>query len=400
MNLDVQGVAVVVDGLGRIRSVEHFDFCGAPDLAFGQSLAEWVDGSSSAKSAGFLRAAREVGTAWNWEMSVPIEGIPLLMHFAGGSLEEGEVVALVARTRGGLLRLAEEQWEKRPDVARRLIRAAGENLDQEIRTSQQFDELTSLHHAMANLHRELSRSHAELQRMGERRSRFLAIVAHDLRSPLTAIIGYAEMLAGEAELSAEHADMLRIIRDSAESARRLIEDLLSGSAIEIGQLQLHLQPCDLRDIARRQIEQAEVRASRRHVSLRLEAPESPLRATCDETKLEQAVANLVGNAIKYSPAGGEVTVALRQQNGTVEIAVCDQGPGVTPEELPKLCRPFARGPVPPLSGEPGAGLGLFVTSRIAEAHGGSLEIPQQRKQGGCFTLKLPMEPPTGASANL
>jgi signal transduction histidine kinase len=285
-------------------------------------------------------------------------------------------------------------------VARRLIRAAGENLDQEIRTSQQFDELTSLHHAMANLHRELSRSHAELQRMGERRSRFLAIVAHDLRSPLTAIIGYAEMLAGEAELSAEHADMLRIIRDSAESARRLIEDLLSGSAIEIGQLQLHLQPCDLRDIARRQIEQAEVRASRRHVSLRLEAPESPLRATCDETKLEQAVANLVGNAIKYSPAGGEVTVALRQQNGTVEIAVCDQGPGVTPEELPKLCRPFARGPVPPLSGEPGAGLGLFVTSRIAEAHGGSLEIPQQRKQGGCFTLKLPMEPPTGASANL
>jgi signal transduction histidine kinase len=168
---------------------------------------------------------------------------------------------------------------------------------------------------------------------------------------------------------------------------RLVEDLVDATRIQAGHLDLQLAEHDLRPIAREAYEL--FRGTSPLHTLVFEGGATPLVVRCDALRIEQALNNLVSNAIKYSPEGGEVRVEVRCERDGAVIAVADRGIGIAPEELDRVWEPYQRGPA--ASGiAPGVGLGLAVTKRIIEAHGGGISVVSARGVGSTFSIHLPL----------
>jgi signal transduction histidine kinase len=178
-----------------------------------------------------------------------------------------------------------------------------------------------------------------------------------------------------------------------ERLEKLLEDFLDASRIEAGRMSLSLADADLRDVAR---EAADLfaDASPDH-PIALDLPEGPVLARCDPARVTQVLNNLISNAIKYSPRGGRVAVAVARDGGDAVLGVSDEGVGVPEGEREQIFEPFRRGAS--AHGVPGAGLGLSTARRIAEAHGGRLEVEPRAGGGSTFRLRLPASP-RGAGA--
>jgi signal transduction histidine kinase len=221
---------------------------------------------------------------------------------------------------------------------------------------------------------------------------FLAGVAHDLRTPLQALkLTAAAGTMGGTPLSEDRlGQLLARISRQVEHLNRMVDDLLDRTRIEAGTLELRLHECDLRELA------ADVVELHRPISqehqLELNVPRQPVRLRCDSTRISQVLTNLVHNAIKYSPAGGLVRVALEATATEVRITVTDEGLGIPPEDLARIFQPFKR---VKSSKEkiPGVGLGLSVSRRIIQAHGGDIEVESRMGTGSTFRVRLPLAGP-------
>lgn len=242
---------------------------------------------------------------------------------------------------------------------------------------------------------EMARS---LQRQHERQMAFLAGVAHDLRNPLsalsmsTAIAEPDRPLPPEARIRSTFA----LVRRQVERLERMVGDFLDTARIEAGQLELKLEQCDACRLARHVVELFQA-TSAAH-AIHLDMPDEPALLRCDPARIEQVLNNLVSNAIKYSPGGGEIRLCVaRQPEGAVLLSVTDSGLGIAPEEQPRVFEPFRRAGAS-ASAIPGIGLGLFVSRRIAEAHGGRIELESAPGHGSTFHLCLPAEPPARGAA--
>jgi len=216
---------------------------------------------------------------------------------------------------------------------------------------------------------------------------FLAGVAHDLRNPLTALTMAVAAIPPDKPLPPE--DRIRHLFGGVTRQigrlDRMIYDLLDASSIESGNLRLVTEDRDVREMVRATADLIEP-ALRTH-ELVVAMPEEPVRITCDPTRIEQVLANLVTNAVKYSPDGGTVRLAVDQLESGVEITVTDAGIGMAPEELARVFEPFQR--AQRSAKTPGLGLGLFVAKKIARAHGGDLLVASAPGKGSTFTLRLP-----------
>jgi signal transduction histidine kinase len=228
-----------------------------------------------------------------------------------------------------------------------------------------------------------------LRRQHERQMAFLAGVAHDLRNPLsalsmsTAIVSPDKPLPPEARIRSTMA----LVRRQVERLERMVGDFLDTARIEAGQLELKIEPCDACQLARNVVELFQATSSAH--TIRYEGQDEPMVLCIDPARIEQILNNLVSNAIKYSPAGGEVIVRVERQTEHVIISVADRGLGISLEEQPRLFEPFRRAGSP-ASGIPGMGLGLFVCRRIAEAHGGRIELESEPGSGSTFSVRLPL----------
>jgi signal transduction histidine kinase len=171
-----------------------------------------------------------------------------------------------------------------------------------------------------------------------------------------------------------------------EKLRRMIGDLLDAARVETGQLSLELQPCELKDLVAEVVEHYRQAAPGHPIALFV--PHKPVAVRCDPLRIEQVLSNLVGNAIKYSPNGTPVEVAVTHDAGRATVTVADQGVGVAPEDRPHLFEPFRRGSR--ARGVAGLGLGLAVARRIVEAHGGRIELDSVGTAGSTFHLILPI----------
>jgi signal transduction histidine kinase len=229
---------------------------------------------------------------------------------------------------------------------------------------------------------------AELQAQRENQTRFLAGVAHDLRSPLGAWKMACDALDADRPLpSAAH--VRRFIAMSSRSIARLntmVDDLLDITRVELGQLRFHPKPCDVRELARDTAALFESASPSHRVDLDL--PDAPLTATCDAARIAQVLNNLVSNAIKYSPDGGVVRIAARGQGTTAVLEVEDPGIGIPEAELATIFQPFRRSSFAK-ENIPGVGLGLFTSRQILEAHGGELTVESTPGRGSSFRLVLP-----------
>lgn len=213
---------------------------------------------------------------------------------------------------------------------------------------------------------------------------FLAGVAHDLRNPLAAV-KMGIRVAEETTDEDRRARTLRMLDRQVDRLARMVEDLLSASRIEAGELVLERQSFDLRDAVREVVRVYAPTSSAHRLVLRFD--ERPVLVEADPLRVEQVVGNLVTNAIKYSPGGGRVLVAVRRRDdGWAVLEVSDQGIGMTPEQVQEAFEPFRRGAS---EVAPGAGLGLSVVRRIVDAHGGRIEVESAPRAGSTFRVLLP-----------
>lgn len=224
---------------------------------------------------------------------------------------------------------------------------------------------------------------------------FIATASHDLKSPLTSIRGHAQLLLRRIHAPALDLDRvaqgLAVIESQTAAMAHLLDDLLDASRIQGGRLEPRTAPCDLGEcletvLARLNPEE------RARVDVAL--PDAPLSGEWEQKQVEQVLANLVGNALKYSPGSQRVSVAVERRPREIEMAVGDHGMGIPPEELPRLFGRFQRTPQALASGLTGTGLGLYISQGIVAAHGGRIwaESPGEG-QGSTFRFTLPVAPP-------
>jgi signal transduction histidine kinase len=230
----------------------------------------------------------------------------------------------------------------------------------------------------------------ELGRLSQLRADFVSLVSHELRSPMAAVIGAARTLQDRWRmLSAEQREsFLALIGDETSRLADLVGDVLDTSRIEAGTFSYRFEEVDLGRLVDEAVEAAELAQQDVAVVASVHGGLPAIRG--DRARLRQVLGNLIENAVKYSPEGGEVRVSAAAGNGAVQIDVRDSGPGIPRDQQARIFEKFGRVDVPGAS-KPGTGLGLFIARSIAEAHGGSLDVASGLERGSTFTLTLPVD---------
>jgi signal transduction histidine kinase len=247
---------------------------------------------------------------------------------------------------------------------------------------------------LITVQRELAKTNAKLKAANEMKNRVIGILAHDLRNPLNAIIGFTglleQILAGRT--SDKEMSFLTAIHDAGRDMLTLVEDTLSMSALESGQMVLSCKPFDFADLAARTVRMLTVMAERKGVSLVFERPPTAVPIRADPTKISQVLNNLIINAIKFSHVGGEVRVTVSGETGEAAcLTVTDHGTGIPAEMQARLYEPFVEGHRRGTAGESTTGLGLFICKSIVVAHGGTIAVTSQADWGSSFVVTLPAE---------
>jgi signal transduction histidine kinase len=216
---------------------------------------------------------------------------------------------------------------------------------------------------------------------------FISVISHELKTPVALIKGYAGTLRREdAKWDMEVVkDSLAVIEDEADRLTELIENLLDATRLQSGTLSLSRSDVVLRQTAERVAERLRNQANRHIISVDL--PKDFPVILCDEDRIEQVFYNLISNAIKYSPNGGEIRIEGHVYPGQVVICVSDQGPGIAPGDIPYIFDRFYRSTEASRQTK-GAGLGLFLSRAVVEAHGGRIWVDPKPGQGAriCFSL--------------
>jgi signal transduction histidine kinase len=224
------------------------------------------------------------------------------------------------------------------------------------------------------------------------RDQFLSVASHELKGPLTSLLGFAQVLqtcGGPAPLpNQRYQQSLDVIATQAERLSRMIDLLLDATRIEAGRITLDRQIVDLGLLARQVVEEVQPTLDRHTVALH--CVDEPVVVVGDELRLEQVLRNLIQNAIRYSPDGGPVTVRVERQGDRACVAVRDQGLGIPQEALPQLFRRFYRVQRVGARQIGGLGIGLYLAKEIVSLHGGTVEVNSREHEGSTFTVSLPL----------
>ena len=237
----------------------------------------------------------------------------------------------------------------------------------------------------------LAEQNEELVQADKLKDEFIALVSHDLRTPLTSIIGYVELALdddGGEPLDTERRRYIEVVARSSDRLLRLVDDLLLAARLQSGRFLLNVDSCDIESVAAEALDEMNARAQRRSISLVL-ASDGPVRIECDRRRLLQLLDNLVSNAAKFTPDGGRVEVHVERTLVGAAIEIRDTGVGLEPGDEERVFDRFYRAPRAVSDQVPGTGLGLFIARAIAERHGGSLVARRREGGGSIFRLELP-----------
>jgi two-component system sensor histidine kinase/response regulator len=228
-----------------------------------------------------------------------------------------------------------------------------------------------------------------LQEVQDLRASFTSMLVHDLRSPLTVFGAFADLLERVGPLTDRQQRYVRRMRESCAQMIRLIGEILDVSKLEAGKLKLEPRPLSLAALATEVVEQFQPVAQQKRIALEVRSTPIPT-LLADPGRLEQVLMNLLGNALKFTPDGGAVTVDVADVGDAIEVAVTDTGPGIAPEELPLLFERFAQAS----AGQrvAGTGLGLVICRHLIEAHGGRIGVESELGRGSRFAFRLPRTP--------
>ncbi|HYO78080.1 MAG TPA: HAMP domain-containing sensor histidine kinase [Thermoanaerobaculia bacterium] len=266
-------------------------------------------------------------------------------------------------------------------------------LAQEIRRTQStyelYEQLARVNNELVTAQRELARTVAELKRLNAYKDELLGVAAHDLRNPLNANAAFITFLIEDAEqMSDNNLVLLDRLRANSTYMLRLVDDVLDFSAIEAGHVRLHLEESALDLIVSRVIATMRILAEVKQVEVRYTPNRDLPPLQLDRIKMSQAVQNVVSNAVQYSPQKSAVDVRLIAEEGFVTIEVEDRGPGIPPEEREDLFKPFKRLSTVKFAKQRSVGLGLAITRRLVEAHGGTIAVESEVGKGSIFRIRL------------
>ena len=244
------------------------------------------------------------------------------------------------------------------------------------------------------LFREIQDKSRQLEIANQHKSDFLANMSHELRTPLNAIIGFSEVLLEKmfGEVNEKQLDYLQDIHSSGKHLLSLINDILDLSKIEAGRMDLDIAEFDLRSALQNAMTLVKERAQRHGIELNLEADEAIGAFRADERKFKQIMLNLLSNAVKFTPEGGKIGVRARPVGNAVEIAVTDTGVGIAPEDQKIVFDEFKQVGRDYTKKAEGTGLGLALTKRFVELHGGSIRLESTPGKGSTFTVTIPTPP--------
>ena len=251
----------------------------------------------------------------------------------------------------------------------------------------------------ARLYREAERTRAEAEDANRAKDEFLAVLSHELRTPLTAMLGWLRLLrSGQLNVD-KTAQALEVVERNTRAQAQLINDLLDVSRIVAGKLQLDLYPVDPAPIMEESVELSRADAETKGVKLSLSVDGGTGPVLGDPLRLGQIVANLVTNAVKFTPSGGQVQVALARRGPDAVITVADSGIGIEPALLPRIFDRFRQADSTITRRHGGLGLGLAIVRHLAELHGGTVSAESPGPgQGATFTVRLPLAVARGRGA--
>ncbi len=221
---------------------------------------------------------------------------------------------------------------------------------------------------------------------------FLFQMSHDIRTPMNAIIGFANFIKSTDDLDTIHNDYIVKLETAGQQLLMLINDALEMSRIESGKLVFHHQVQDIRSIITNVLAVMQMQAEEKNITLRADFSVEHTMVNCDQNHMNRVIMNLVSNAVKFTPAGGSVTVSMHEKPGApegftaFELKVADTGIGMSPEFLKKVFEPFEREQTSTVSGMQGTGLGLSIVKRIVEAAGDSITVESRQGKGTVFTI--------------
>ncbi|MCP5104591.1 MAG: HAMP domain-containing histidine kinase [bacterium] len=240
---------------------------------------------------------------------------------------------------------------------------------------------------------ELKQQYEELQKVNELKDHFLAATTHDLRSPITAILGFTDLILMNGALDEEDRERLKHIRISTDFLAKMVNDILDISSLESGKSQLKRKPLSLTAIIKSSIDTLHYMAMPKDIPIEFvdKAGENDtVRADADA--LLRVMNNLISNAVKFTPNGGVVNVLLEvsKTGETVNISVTDTGIGIPEEKIPLLFEIYSPVSSSGTAGEKGTGLGLSITRNLVQKHGGDITVSSLVGEGTCFTVKIPL----------
>ena len=231
----------------------------------------------------------------------------------------------------------------------------------------------------------------ELKKMDQVRRDFVANVSHELRTPLSILRGYIETLLDSPKTS--HEELTRILRVMERHSNRLellVEDLLTLAQLESGNPDLQMGNLDLSDFLQEMIRDWEKKLTSKQLNMIIDVPRDLLPIRVDRTRLQEALYNLLDNAVKYSREHGEIRLSARQRDGEIELSVSDDGIGIAKEDLPRIFERFYRADRARSAEEVrGTGLGLAIVKHIAQLHGGRVEAESELEKGTTIRMVLP-----------
>jgi PAS domain S-box-containing protein len=231
---------------------------------------------------------------------------------------------------------------------------------------------------------------SEREKIERMKDQFLSTISHELRTPLTSIVGSLGLLRGgaAAELPAAAQRLVVIAESNANRLIRIVNDLLDAEQLQSGQMTFDFKPLDLREAARNAVDGMRGLATTQSIALLIEEDGAPVMIRGDQDRLVQVIANLVSNAIKFSPKETRVTVSTKADFNGAHVRIVDQGPGIDPELRARLFTRFAQA-ARPMTSMPGTGLGLTISREIVHNHGGIIDFEDAPGGGSVFTFTLP-----------
>jgi len=241
--------------------------------------------------------------------------------------------------------------------------------------------------------REIQQKSRELEIASQHKSEFLANMSHELRTPLNAIIGFSEVLLERmfGELNEKQDDYLKDIHSSGRHLLSLINDILDLSKVEAGRMELEPARFDVPTAIGNAMTLVRERAQRHGIALGIDVAAEVGEIVADERKFKQILLNLLTNAVKFTPDGGRVEVRAHREPGQLVVAVHDTGIGIAPEDQEAVFEEFRQVGRDYTNKQEGTGLGLALTRRFVELHGGTIRVDSEPGKGSTFTFTIPTE---------